>query len=363
MSGPLRVADFDFELPEDRIALRPAEPRDAARLLNVPASGPFEDRIIRDLPGLLRPGDVVVVNDTKVIPARLSGVRMREDSTVAVEATLHRRLTPSRWTAFMKPGKRLKPGDRVRFGERTDRACLLGALDATVKDKGEGGEITLAFDLSGPDLDLAIAERGVMPLPPYIAARRAEDERDLADYQTMFAEPEGSVAAPTAGLHFTPELTARLADRGIGLERVTLHVGAGTFLPVKVDDIAEHRMHAEYGEVTAATADALNAARAAGGRIVCIGTTSLRLLESAAGEDGVIGSFADETAIFITPGYRFRTAQVLLTNFHLPRSTLFMLVSAFAGLEPMRAAYAHAIAGGYRFYSYGDACLLERTSS
>ena len=363
MSGPLRVADFDFELPEDRIALRPAEPRDAARLLHVPASGPFEDRIIRDLPGLLRPGDVVVVNDTKVIPARLSGVRTREDSAVAVEATLHRRLTPSRWTAFMKPGKRLKPGDRVRFGERTDRACLLGALDATVKDKGGGGEITLAFDLSGPDLDLAIAERGVMPLPPYIAARRAEDERDLADYQTMFAEPEGSVAAPTAGLHFTPELTARLAERGIGLERVTLHVGAGTFLPVKVDDIAQHRMHAEYGEVTATTADALNAARVAGGRIVCIGTTSLRLLESAAGKDGVIGSFADETAIFITPGYRFRTAQVLLTNFHLPRSTLFMLVSAFAGLERMHAAYAHAVADGYRFYSYGDACLLERTSS
>ena len=356
----MKVADFDFDLPEDRIALRPAEPRDAARLLRVPAERPFEDRIVRELPDLLRPGDVVVVNDTKVIPARLSGVRTREDSVVAVEATLHRRLTPSRWSAFMKPGKRLKVGDRVRFGERTDRACLLGALDATVKDKGEGGEATLAFDFSGPDLDLAIAERGVMPLPPYIAARRAEDERDQADYQTMFAEPEGSVAAPTAGLHFTPELTARLKARGIGLERVTLHVGAGTFLPVKVEEISEHRMHAEYGEVTQATADALNAARAAGGRIVCVGTTSLRLLESAAGEDDVIRPFADETAIFITPGYRFRTAEVLLTNFHLPRSTLFMLVSAFAGLERMHAAYAHAIENGYRFYSYGDACLLER---
>jgi len=356
----MKVSDFDFDLPEDRIALRPAEPRDAARLLHITALGAFEDRIVRELPELLRAGDVVVVNDTKVIPARLSGVRTREDSVVAVEATLHRRVSPSRWSAFMKPGKRLKVGDRVRFGERADRACLLGALDATVKEKGEGGEIILAFDLSGPDLDLAIAERGVMPLPPYIAARRGEDERDQADYQTMFADPEGSVAAPTAGLHFTSELTRRLAARGIGLQRVTLHVGAGTFLPVKVEQVSEHRMHAEYGEVTQAVADVLNAARASGGRIVCVGTTSLRLLESAAGEDGVIRPFAKETSIFITPGYRFRTAQVLLTNFHLPKSTLFMLVSAFAGLERMRAAYDHAIAGGYRFYSYGDACLLER---
>ena len=356
----MKVADFDFELPEERIALRPAEPRDAARLLHVPASGTFEDRIVRDLPELLRPGDVVVVNDTKVIPARLSGVRERDGSVVAVEATLHRRLSASRWSAFMKPGKRLKPGDRIRFGERADRACLLGALDATVKEKAERGEVTLAFDFSGPDLDMAIAERGVMPLPPYIAAKRGEDERDLTDYQTMFARPEGSVAAPTAGLHFTPELTQRLAARGIGLQRVTLHVGAGTFLPMKVEEIAEHRMHAEYGEVTAPVADALNAARAAGGRIVCVGTTSLRLLESAAGEDGVISPFADETSIFISPGYRFRTAEVLLTNFHLPKSTLFMLVSAFSGLERMRAAYAHAVETGYRFYSYGDACLLER---
>ena len=358
----MRLSDFDFDLPEDRIALRPAEPRDAARLLVLPREGGMDDRIVRDLPDLLRAGDVVVVNDTKVIPARLSGTRTREEGgEVAVAATLHRRLSPSRWTAFMKPGKRLRPGDRVRFGERVDRACLLGALDATIRDKGEDGEVTLAFDLSGPDLDAAIAERGVMPLPPYIAARRPEDERDLADYQTLFAREDGSVAAPTAGLHFTPELTARLAEREVSIERVTLHVGAGTFLPVKTDEVAEHRMHAEYGEVSAATAEKLNAARKAGGRIVCVGTTSLRLLESAADEDGIIRPFADETAIFITPGYRFRVADLLLTNFHLPKSTLFMLVSAFAGLNRMRAAYAHAVSAGYRFYSYGDACLLERT--
>jgi S-adenosylmethionine:tRNA ribosyltransferase-isomerase len=357
----VKTADFDFDLPDDRIALRPAAPRDAARLLVVPREGAFQDRAVRDLPSLLRPGDALVVNDTKVIRARLDGVRERDGSAVAVEATLHRRLSPSRWTAFMKPGKRLKLGDRVSFGERTDRACLLGALDATVKDKREGGEVTLAFDLSGPDLDAAIAERGAMPLPPYIAAKRPEDARDEADYQTVFAEPEGSVAAPTAGLHFTPELLERLKAAGVSLHRVTLHVGAGTFLPVKTDDVAEHRMHPEYGEVSAETADALNAVRAAGGRIVCVGTTSLRLLESAAGEDGVIRPFAAETSIFITPGYRFRAADVLMTNFHLPRSTLFMLVSAFSGLERMRAAYAHAVASGYRFYSYGDACLLERT--
>ena len=356
----MRVSDFDFDLPEDRIALRPAEPRDSARMLAVRQPEGLEDRRVCDLPQILRAGDVLVVNDTRVIPARLQGVRERDGSVVAVEATLHRRLSASRWTAFMKPGKRLKEGDRVRFGERTDRACLLGALDATVRRKGEDGEVELGFDLSGPDLDAAVAERGHMPLPPYIAARRPEDERDLQDYQTMFARPEGSVAAPTAGLHFTPELMRRLKERGVGFETVTLHVGAGTFLPVKVEEVSDHRMHAEYGEVSAATAEALNAARAAGGRIVCVGTTSLRLLESAAGEDGRIAPFAGETSIFITPGYRFRTADLLLTNFHLPRSTLFMLVSAFAGTERMRAAYAHAIAGGYRFYSYGDASLLER---
>ncbi len=356
----MHLSDFDFELPEDRIALRPASPRDQARLLHVPRAGGLQDLIVHDLPGLLRPGDLLVVNDTKVIPARLNGLRVRADSVVAVEATLHRRLTDSRWSAFMKPGKRLKPGDRVRFGERQDRACLLGALDATVADKGEGGEVTLAFDLSGPDLDAAIAERGLMPLPPYIAARRREDDRDLVDYQTVYARPEGSVAAPTAGLHFTPELFARLEAQGVGVRHVTLHVGAGTFLPVKVDDIADHRMHPEHGEVSADTAAALNDVRARGGRIVCVGTTSLRLLESAADEAGVIGAFSGETAIFITPGYRFRTADLLMTNFHLPKSTLFMLVCAFAGLDRMRAAYAHAVATGYRFYSYGDSSLLER---
>ncbi|MBV9508703.1 MAG: tRNA preQ1(34) S-adenosylmethionine ribosyltransferase-isomerase QueA, partial [Caulobacteraceae bacterium] len=278
------------------------------------------------------------------------------------EATLHRRISPHAWTAFMRPGKRLKAGDRVRFGEAGDRACLLTALDATITEKGEGGEVMLSFDLSGPDLDAAIAERGQMPLPPYIAAKRGEDERDRQDYETIYARADGSVAAPTAGLHFTPLLLERLRGAGVDLRFVTLHVGAGTFLPVKTEVVAEHRMHAEYGEVSSETAEALNRARAAGGRIVCVGTTALRLLESAAGEDGTLRPFAAETAIFITPGYRFRAADGLMTNFHLPKSTLFMLVSAFAGLEAMRGAYAHAIQHQYRFYSYGDASLLWRAA-
>ncbi|HZZ37205.1 MAG TPA: tRNA preQ1(34) S-adenosylmethionine ribosyltransferase-isomerase QueA [Caulobacteraceae bacterium] len=357
----MRLSDFDFHLPEDRIALRPASPRDAARLLVVD-QGRVEDRHVRDLPGLLRAGDALVFNDTKVIAARLTGARHRDGQAVAVEATLHRRLSSSRWTAFMRPGKRLKLGDRVVFGETSDRACLLGALNATVAGKGEDGEVTLAFDLAGPDLDLAIAERGVMPLPPYIAARRAEDDADRSDYQTVYAREDGSVAAPTAGLHFTPELLERLAAAGVSRHFVTLHVGAGTFLPVKTEAIAEHRMHPESGEVPADVAQALSAVRAAGGRIVCVGTTSLRLLESATGEDGVIRPFAGETAIFITPGYAFRAADGLMTNFHLPKSTLFMLVAAFAGLKTMRAAYAHAVEAGYRFYSYGDASLLWRAA-
>jgi len=358
----MRLSDFDFELPEARIALRPAEPRDSARLLVLPPEGGMLDRAVRDLPQFLKAGDLLVFNDTRVIPARLNGVRVREESVVAVEATLHRRLSPSRWTAFMKPGKRLRSGDRVRFGETSDRACLLGALDATVQDKGEDGEVTLSFDLMGPDLDMAIAERGMMPLPPYIAAKRPEDERDRADYQTVYAREDGSVAAPTAGLHFTPELLATLDAMGVQRAFVTLHVGAGTFLPVKTDDVAEHRMHPEYGEVGPATAAAINAARAEGRRVICVGTTSLRLVESAAGEDGVVRPFAAETSIFITPGYRFRAADGLMTNFHLPKSTLFMLVCAFAGEARMKAAYAHAIARGYRFYSYGDSSLLWRAA-
>jgi len=358
----MQLADFDFELPEDRIALRPASPRDSARLLVVAPGRPLADLAVSDLPGQLRAGDLLVLNNTRVIPARLKGVRHRGESRVAVEATLHRRLSPHAWTAFMRPGKRLAEADRVVFGESSDRACLLGALDATVKAKGEGGEVTLSFDLSGPDLDAAIAERGAMPLPPYIAAKRGEDERDRADYQTVYAAEDGSVAAPTAGLHFTQELFDRLTQAGVETAFVTLHVGAGTFLPMKTETIAEHRMHPEWGEVDAATAERVNATRRAGGRVICVGTTSLRLLESATGEDGVVAPFMGETAIFITPGYRFRAADGLMTNFHLPKSTLFMLVSAFAGLDAMRSAYAHAIVAGYRFYSYGDASLLWRAA-
>jgi S-adenosylmethionine:tRNA ribosyltransferase-isomerase len=304
------------------------------------------------------------VNDTKVIAAQLTGRRIGRDVETKIEATLIKRLDGSRWQALVKPAKRLIPGDTVRFGNE-GRVCLLGHLDAQVEHKGDAGEVTFAFTFHGPALDQAIAELGAPPLPPYIAARRTPDERDLADYQTMFATKDGAVAAPTAGLHFTPALEAALRDRGVGLHRVTLHVGAGTFLPVKVDDTAEHKMHAEWGTISRETADALNEARAKGGRIVAVGTTSLRLLESAATEDGLIHPFADETAIFITPGYRFRAVDLLLTNFHLPKSTLFMLVSAFSGFETMTKAYAHAIASGYRFYSYGDASLLfpDKTTS
>ncbi|MNU39215.1 S-adenosylmethionine:tRNA ribosyltransferase-isomerase [compost metagenome] len=358
------TSDFDFDLPDDCIALRPAEPRDSARLLVV-RDGALDDRIIRDLPDFLQPGDALVFNDTRVIPARLSGVRQRvgpegETLTVEVEATLHHRDAPDVWSAFMKPGKRIKPGDRVRFGRTNDAACELGRLDATVEAKDEDGLITLRFDLAGPALDDAIRDVGVMPLPPYIAAKRPEDDRDRSDYQTVFATYDGSVAAPTAGLHFTPALLDALRARGVTTHAVTLHVGAGTFLPVKADDTADHKMHSEWGEVSPETAAALNAVRAAGGRIVCVGTTSLRLLESATTEDGMVQPFHGDTAIFITPGYRFRACDVLMTNFHLPKSTLFMLVSAFAGLETMRAAYAHAIDSGYRFYSYGDGSLLFR---
>jgi S-adenosylmethionine:tRNA ribosyltransferase-isomerase len=356
----MQLADFDFDLPASLIALRPAEPRDAARLLVVRPGEALEDRVFSDLPGLLRRGDALVLNDTRVIPARLFGQRLRGESVVRVEATLHRRLSSDRWSAFMRPGKRLAAGDRVVFGYPEDRACALSVLAATVAAKGEDGEVTLAFDLAGPDLDLAVEDRGVMPLPPYIAAHRAEDDQDRRDYQTLYAREPGSVAAPTAGLHFTQTLLERLAAAGVSVHFLTLHVGAGTFLPVKTEKLAEHRMHAENGEVPGEVADAVNAARARGGRIVCVGTTSLRLLESATDEAGVVRPFAGETSIFITPGYRFRVVDGLVTNFHLPRSTLFMLVAALGDLTTMRGAYAHAIAHRYRFYSYGDACLIWR---
>ena len=355
----MRVDLFDFDLPDERIALRPAEPRDAARLLVVEPGGELRDRVVRDLPGLLRAGDALVFNDTRVIPAQLTGLRRREGSLAQVDATLHMRLGPDRWKAFVRPAKRLVAGDRIAFGHQGN-LCLMGSLDATVEEKGEAGEVTLAFDLTGPVLDEAIRTAGHVPLPPYIASKRDEDARDREDYQTIYAREEGAVAAPTAGLHFTPELFAALDAAGIERHFVTLHVGAGTFLPVKADDTEDHRMHAETGHVPARTAAALNAVKRRGGRIVAVGTTSLRLLESAAGDGGELAEWSGATEIFIAPGYRFRTADMLMTNFHLPRSTLFMLVSAFCGLETMHAAYDHAIRSGYRFYSYGDASLLSR---
>ena len=359
----MRTDLFDFALPEDRIALRPAHPRDAARLLVVRPNGAVEDRTMLDLPHLLRAGDALVVNDTKVIPASLHGRRIgRGDREPAIAATLIKRLDGSRWRALVRPAKRLAAGDVVRFGSE-GRVCFLDQLDATVEAKGEGGEITFAFAFHGAVLDQALADRGDMPLPPYIAGRRDTDEQDRTDYQTMFAHEEGSVAAPTAGLHFTEAVVGKLHANGISVHRVTLHVGPGTFLPVKTDDTSGHRMQAEWGAVSAETAAALNAARRAGGRITAVGSTSLRLLESAAAaEDGTLAAFSGETDLFITPGYRFRAVDAMLTNFHLPRSTLFMLVCAFSGLDTMQHAYAHAIESGYRFYSYGDACLLFRAS-
>ncbi|KMO40833.1 tRNA preQ1(34) S-adenosylmethionine ribosyltransferase-isomerase QueA [Methylobacterium aquaticum] len=361
----MRVDLFDFDLPEDRIALRPAVPRDGARLMLLHPGAPPEDRVVRDLPGLLRPGDVLVFNDTRVIPARLRGLRHRPDGQpVRLEAMLHLRESPDRWRAFARPAKRLRVGDRVSFGAAGEgETCALTRLDATIVTRGEGGETTFAFDLAGPALDEAVAALGELPLPPYIAAKRPTDAQDAADYQTVYARAPGAVAAPTAGLHFTPELLAACTAAGLTQLRVTLHVGAGTFLPVKADDTDAHRMHAEIGEITPEAAEALNRARFSGGRIVAVGTTALRLLESAAEPDGTIRPWTGATDIFITPGYRFRAVDVLMTNFHLPRSTLFMLVSAFAGLEPMRAAYAAAIARGYRFYSYGDGSLLFRAET
>jgi len=355
----MRTDNFDFELPENRIALRPASPRDAARMLVVTPrrSPPLRDCGVRDLVNELEPGDVLVLNDTRVIPAALEGVRVRGEARARILANLHRRVDASRWRAFARPARRLEPEDRIQFGHGGS-ACLAGKLDATVIARFDGGEVELAFDLAGPDLDLAIAASGGMPLPPYIAARRGSDARDVSDYQTVYARNDGAVAAPTAGLHFTDDLFSALEARGIERLFLTLHVGAGTFLPVKSGAVLDHRMHAEWGEVTGAAAAKLNEKRARGSRIVAVGTTVARLLETAAHKDGRVHAYRGETDIFIVPGHRFRAVDALMTNFHLPRSTLFMLVSAFSGLATMQQAYAHAIASGYRFYSYGDASLL-----
>jgi S-adenosylmethionine:tRNA ribosyltransferase-isomerase len=339
----MRVSDFDFDLPAERIALRPARPRDSARLLLVKGDTIIDRRVL-DLPDLLRKGDVLVFNDTKVIPAQLEGRR----GEASIGATLHKREGPREWQAFLRNARRAKVGDKIDFGE---------GVAASVVEKGEDGSALLHFHGEEP-VELLLERAGQMPLPPYIASKRAVDEADRDDYQTMFAREEGAVAAPTASLHFTPRLLEALDERGIGRETLTLHVGAGTFLPVKGERIEEHKMHAEWGRIDAATAARLNAVRRAGGRLISVGTTSLRLLESAARDDGVIQPFEGDTAIFITPGYRFKAIDGLITNFHLPRSTLFMLVSALMGLDVMQSAYAHAIDEGYRFYSYGDASLL-----
>jgi S-adenosylmethionine:tRNA ribosyltransferase-isomerase len=359
----LRLADFDFDLPERLIARYPANPRDSARLLHIGrsmggpsmATGAIADRQVRDLPDLLRAGDLLVFNDTKVIPAQLSGRRAGRGGgpSAKIEITLHKREGADSWHAFAKPAKRLAPGERIVFAED---------FFAEVVAKSPEGELALRFNLSDKALRNALQQYGAMPLPPYIRRLRATTAQDADDYQTVYARAEGAVASPTAGLHFTPALLAALAARDIEQVHLTLHVGAGTFLPVKSERIEEHRMHAEYGEIAAEAAAAINRARDAGRRIVAVGTTSLRLLESAADEKGQIRAFAGETSIFITPGYHFKTVDLLMTNFHLPKSTLFMLVAAFAGLDRMKAAYAHAIAESYRFFSYGDASLLERAA-
>lgn len=342
----MRVDLFDFDLPPDRIALRPAVPRDSARLLRVDGDL-LSDHHVYDLPALLRAGDMLVFNDTRVIPAQLEGRR----GEARIGATLHKRIDLRRWEAFLKNAKRVRLGDRIDFGQD---------VIAVAESRESDGSFILAFEGEEP-VELLLERAGTMPLPPYIASKRATDEQDRSDYQTMFAARDGAVAAPTAALHFTPELMAGLASRGIETAMLTLHVGAGTFLPVKAEDTEDHRMHAEWGTIDAATADRLNAVRAGGGRVIAVGTTALRLIESASGDDGIIRPFIGETRIFITPGYRFQGVDGLMTNFHLPRSTLFMLVSALMGRETMHAAYTHAIANGYRFYSYGDSSLLLRS--
>ena len=349
----MKVSDFDFDLPAERIALHPVEPRDAARLLVVRPDQPLLDGHVTDLLTLLQPGDVLVVNDTRVLPAELSGTRTRGDLVAKVAFNLHKRVDAHTWRAFARPAKKLHVLDRLALGDDE-------SLGAVVAGKGETGEVTLVFDLGGAELDEAIKAHGAMPLPPYIEAKRGTEERDKSDYQTVFAARDGAVAAPTAGLHFTESLLQKLADRGVTVERLTLHVGAGTFLPVKVEDTKDHQMHAEWGEIPEAVVHRILAAKAAGGRVVAVGTTSLRLLETAARKTGTLAPFIGDTDIFITPGFRFRAVHLLITNFHLPKSTLFMLVSAFAGFDTMHAAYRHAIANQYRFYSYGDGSLLFR---
>ena len=341
----MKTDDFDFDLPKDRIAQRPAEPRDSARLLEVAEN--LADRAVRDLPNLLAPGDVMVFNDTRVIPARLNGLR----GEAKIELTLHRRLANGSWRAFARPARRLKPGDRI---------TISGAFSVEVTEKLDGGEITVRPNVMGEGFAAALRETGAMPLPPYIKRTESPKAEDQSWYQTVYARRDGAVAAPTAGLHFSESLLKAVDEAGVRRVAVTLHVGAGTFLPVTAEQAKDHKMHAEWGEVSPDAAAAINESRAAGGRVLAVGTTSLRLLESAAGEDGVVHPFEGETELFILPGYRFRAIDLLLTNFHLPRSTLFMLVCAFAGTARIKAAYAHAIAKSYRFYSYGDACLLHR---
>lgn len=352
----MRVSDFDFELPPEAIAQHPADPRDSARLLHVRADGSLNDLNVSDLPSLLSPGDLLVTNDTRVIPARLTGIR--GDATHAgppqggakIEVTLHKPDSPAIWRAFARPAKKLKPRDLIVFAP---------GFSAVVDAKGEAGEVTLHFNVFGPALLDALHKHGVMPLPPYIKRDKAGDKADETAYQTLFAENDGAVAAPTASLHYTPQLVEAIRSKSVQITKLTLHVGAGTFLPIKVENTRDHVMHSEWGELSPQTAELINQVKRDGGRIIASGTTSLRLLEAAASEDGSVHPFKGETDIFITPGYKFRVADRLLTNFHLPKSTLFMLVSAFAGLEPMKAAYQHAIDQNYRFYSYGDASLLE----
>ncbi len=354
----MHISLFDFELPEDRIAVVQADPRDTARMLCVKPDG-LVDAYVRDLVDFLEAGDALVLNDTRVIPARLKALRERLGASGSlIDITLVRRLSGENWQALVRPAKRLKTGDTLKFLHPDNTPA--NGLEATVTAKDDGGMVSMAFNCSREALDNAIEKAGVMPLPPYIAAKRTPDASDDTAYQTLYARNLGAVAAPTAGLHFTEDLLERLKAKGVNIHCVTLHVGMGTFLPVKVDDTENHVMHAEWGSISAEVAQSLNAVRAAGKRIVAVGTTSVRVLETAANEDGSFAQWAGDTAIFITPGYRFKAVDVLMTNFHLPRSTLFMLVSAFAGLDEMRSAYQHAIDNRYRFYSYGDSTLLYR---